>query len=796
MVWQKFGKKPLRCKLGRWIHRATHGEGGQSLLIVAFAFVALLVIIGLAVDLGLVYVERIRLGKACDAAALAAAQELPFEEFAIKRAMQYLRENGYGPENTRLHVSGPPSGDGAAIESSWNQHNSDVIGDVYVDCQEFEDDTLSGSERDNSADKIRVSGRVHVSMNFMRLIGFDRAPVSASAIAENVSHLDVVIVYDKSGSMQFDTRCFDCYDKAEGEVYPEGVRYPLPFDDTFCNSTDTSLVYNSYEILVAEAEYYAYSTSYFEHDYHVEAYQFPNTYWAIQRTPYSAASGERDPVANDKRGAHMMHMPFSDIVDGHSSAPDNAPRLDYVFTIPTAATTTWYIWLRGQCGGGWWDPAVSSCVVHWGVDGSPQGRTAADAFGNIKSDDGSYAGSNGNRWIWERAGSVRLNPGQHEVNIWGGGPGFRLDKIVVTRNPEGPSGTKDRSPSFIKSTTPSWNQVRDQDYQTYAEGSYYGGPPDTGGRNATSVPGRPSFACHQCNPIYGLVLNQDSRCEVGTTVDPDTNCEPGYPCCSDLNGDGDIDYEEKCNNINDDLFDDKQPIRAAQEAAKNFAKRLQARSDQLGFVEYSNSAFIRRELNCIKTPARGLDRMPEGRGIWDPVDGPDNAWIWCYDHRTGPGGYTGDRELNDVTHGSIIGAIDSMEAEGNTNMADGIKKGISTLSTSTGHYGRPNAASIMILMTDGQANEYDKNDVCTRSEYKDMWHEGGTAKDCVVYYATIAKNSNIVIYTIGLGDSADHALLERVSEMTGGIYHFAPSAQDLDRIFQEIADQIFLRLIQ
>jgi len=37
-------------------------------------------------------------------------------------------------------------------------------------------------------------------------------PVSDQAIAQNVTSLDVVVVFDKSGSMQFDTNCYGCYE--------------------------------------------------------------------------------------------------------------------------------------------------------------------------------------------------------------------------------------------------------------------------------------------------------------------------------------------------------------------------------------------------------------------------------------------------------------------------------------------------------------------------------------------------------------------------------------------------------
>ena len=79
-------------------------------MIIAVAFFGLLVIVGLAIDLGLMYIERIRLGRACDAAALAGAQELPYEEQAAARAIEYLDENGYElRQDLGLTVIGPES---------------------------------------------------------------------------------------------------------------------------------------------------------------------------------------------------------------------------------------------------------------------------------------------------------------------------------------------------------------------------------------------------------------------------------------------------------------------------------------------------------------------------------------------------------------------------------------------------------------------------------------------------------------------------------------------------------------
>ena len=85
------GNRVRRCLMAQenvtQAGESSRGESGQSIILLTAAFVALLLIVGLAIDLGMVYIERIRLSRACDAAALAAASELPLEEEAQRRAI-------------------------------------------------------------------------------------------------------------------------------------------------------------------------------------------------------------------------------------------------------------------------------------------------------------------------------------------------------------------------------------------------------------------------------------------------------------------------------------------------------------------------------------------------------------------------------------------------------------------------------------------------------------------------------------------------------------------------------------
>jgi len=339
--------------------------------------------------------------------------------------------------------------------------------------------------------------------------------------------------------------------------------------------------------------------------------------------------------------------------------------------------------------------------------------------------------------------------------------GFRLDKILLTRSPEGPSNASaDRAPTFIRATTSTWAEAQPFPYQTYVRNGRYGGPSDTGGRNG--------LACDPCNALYGG--SKDAGCDKAL----------------------------------DDTFDDAQPIRAAKEAAKTFVHRLTARFDQIAFVEYSTQSEISRELNCVWQ--RGRPPTDYGLGVWDPDLGPDQAWTWCFDHRTGTGGYEG-LPNEDTDEGSIIYAIDSMEAEGSTNIALGLKHGNDVLQQGEGHYARPFSARYIILLTDGIPNRWPNHPRAHECYADDLWpvegvedksktEEEARARDCVIYYADQAQSEGIAVFTIGLGVNVDDDLLTEVARRTNGSYFAVTSGEELNAAFEEIANRMILRLVE
>ncbi len=702
-------------------------QQGQSLVVVAFAFIGILAIVGMGFDLGWAYVENVRVGRAADAAALAAAAELPLEEAAHKRALVYLQENGYdytlvGQVRTVVEgtVTGPSEDDADTIIEIRTSYSRDT-------------------GLPNTADRVRVTVKQKVPMRFMQFIGFLKIPVAAKAEAENISNIDTVIVYDKSGSMEFDTLCYGCWEQS-ADPYPSGNIYPLPWSSHTKDSADhcasggsdpsacgTSPYYHyngSYDVndcsyrdrsytdryyIVIEAEEYSRFAD--SSDYHTWGYTPYYTFWVIQRNGKGA-------YARDSRGSYLSHHPYydyyvsgtglgvsctwDDLVNGGvcrrdlpAGGPFAAPRADYDFFAPQ--NDRYYVWIRGQGG-----HSTSQNHIFWGTDGSPRG--SEDGFPAGASYDGASSGS----WDWRCLGDEWLGAGSHTLNLWAGGAGFDVDRIVIT--------TDSRNCSYDSSPPGS--------AETYAPNN-----------------GRTDWACHACDPRFAG--------RPGGQEPPDGEYRP------DCNIGGNPDQRQ------DAIYDDEQPIRNALEAARHFVGRLNPRFDQVGYVSYSNSAVIRNELECVRRLGSD-DCTPE------------------------------------VITDTVMYELDRTTAGGSTNIADGMRRGISVLSTVDDalghHYGRPGAAHVMVLMTDGEANLHTYCD--GQCDDEDLWPDGDADKDCVVWYGRRARDNAIVVYTISLGWSADRELMNYVAELTGGYHRWAPTSDKLDEIFDELYERIFLRLIE
>ena len=630
---------------------------------------------------------------------------------------------------------------------------------IKLDTQIFSDQDQYGSPIPDTAYRIQVQVTQTVPVIFLQFVGFDNIYCYASATAENINNLDIAIVFDKSGSMEFDTLCYGCWESAAGVDYPDGIRHPLPWQGSadwdagdastppeHCQPTQ---YYGSggHDYYFIEAEEYSYASNTYDRALYTKGY----TYWVLQRRPNSASARGRDA---DGRGAYIMHMPYPDMeydvsgsgvtcryeeiaadVDPADGMPDakcwfgapggpyDAPRVDYNFAPVEDRPGGYYIWVRGQAAVSWPRGDGLDLRLFWGIDGVLGDGVHAGNCGGLVGCETSFTRGTGydgatNNWQWRRLNDLPLYWGAgetHTLNFWAGGCEFALDRILITTNPGGSDGNPPDGPIL-------WNSQRGA--EEWANG-------------------RMGWVCDRCDARFA---GYPSRVyELG---DPSAVVYD-YPIC-DRGANPDRRF--------DAIYDDEQPIRASVEAAKVFVSELlDPNYDQVGYVRYSSSSEIASELQCLRRLGR------------------DN----CNEQ---------------VIESTVIAALDATTAGGSTNIAGGMLDGLEVLSTQGGHYGRPGATHVMIVMTDGRANQV-PNSTCY-SDSSRQWPGGNNAQDCVIYYAHEARNNSVIVFTITLGGAADFELMQEVADLTGGVHRNADRPEKLPMIFDELYELMYLRLVE
>jgi cysteine-rich repeat protein len=127
-------------------------------------------------------------------------------------------------------------------------------------------------------------------------------------------------------------------------------------------------------------------------------------------------------------------------------------------------------------------------------------------------------------------------------------------------------------------------------------------------------------------------------------------------------------------------------------------------------------------------------------------------------------------------HDATKSAVNAMTPNGATNIGDSINLSNSELISERSN---PKAHKIAILLTDGMAN---KPNGPGHGEYPaDVAYALNKASD--------AAAQGIQIFTIGLGSDIDQVMLQQIASTTNGTYHFAPAADQLKGIFENIISE-------
>lgn len=123
---------------------------------------------------------------------------------------------------------------------------------------------------------------------------------------------------------------------------------------------------------------------------------------------------------------------------------------------------------------------------------------------------------------------------------------------------------------------------------------------------------------------------------------------------------------------------------------------------------------------------------------------------------------------------SVNAKIDSIKIFGRTCTQCGVRLANEEIKA----HGRTGVKKIVVLLTDGGANAYDGHLTATQTEAESA---ANTEVDKGF------TQSGTTFFTIGLGKDVNTKFLQSIATRTGGKYYFAPTAADLDKIYQEIS---------
>jgi hypothetical protein len=178
----------------------TKSERGQAIVLVAFAFIGLVAMVGLVTDTGILLIEYGKLKRSVDAAAIGAAQQ-----YRAEPVTGNLNEEGI--ENAAINFL------------NLNQTNNLVSVTVNTCASVIKPDLCNPDPITNPIDNrklVEVTATSNVRFGFLRVLGFDSATLSATSVGEAAT-VDLVLIIDTSSSMAYETgvetNCpVTCYD--------------------------------------------------------------------------------------------------------------------------------------------------------------------------------------------------------------------------------------------------------------------------------------------------------------------------------------------------------------------------------------------------------------------------------------------------------------------------------------------------------------------------------------------------------------------------------------------------------
>ncbi len=168
-------------------------ERGQAIILIAFAFIGLVAMVGLVTDTGILLIEYGKLKRSVDAAAIAAAQEYRPRAGAAELDIDRLKNAARG----MLHLN-----------QVQNISNIEILTCEPISATNLARPVLCNPDPvgDPMANRklVSVTASSDVTFGFLRVIGINSVTLTASSIGEAAT-IDLVLVMDTSASMAYET---------------------------------------------------------------------------------------------------------------------------------------------------------------------------------------------------------------------------------------------------------------------------------------------------------------------------------------------------------------------------------------------------------------------------------------------------------------------------------------------------------------------------------------------------------------------------------------------------------------
>ena len=166
----------------------TRNRAGVTLVLMVFLFVVIIGMTAFAVDLGIMYLDRVQIQNAVDAGAIAANLQLKQNEGDVEGAVQMAE---------------------SFIQAHRVGMNQTIPGNaIVVEAGTWDEDTKGFAVSSESPDSIRVRGtQANENYFFARVFGRDDFDIVGSAVATGGGgKIDFCMLLDLSGSMAYEGR--------------------------------------------------------------------------------------------------------------------------------------------------------------------------------------------------------------------------------------------------------------------------------------------------------------------------------------------------------------------------------------------------------------------------------------------------------------------------------------------------------------------------------------------------------------------------------------------------------------